>query len=167
MVMIESMSETTYPMFISAHDLNWRGVLKGVSKAADPLQPLFEAFTNSLEAIELRKRRGDQFLPHIMVDLFFNDAIEGEIYELSRMAITDNGIGFDEENFNRLQIFKDESKGFNNRGSGRLQLLHFFHIAQYESVFRQGDEIWERKFILSKGPDYLDRNSILQFTTVQ
>ena len=55
------MEEHIYPRFISAVDLNWRGVLKGVTKAVDPYQPLYEAFTNSLEAIELRKSKGDHF----------------------------------------------------------------------------------------------------------
>ena len=32
------MDENKYPRFIPAVDLNWRGVLKGVTKAADPYQ---------------------------------------------------------------------------------------------------------------------------------
>lgn len=37
------MDENKYPRFIPAVDLNWRGVLKGVTKATDPYQPLYEA----------------------------------------------------------------------------------------------------------------------------
>ena len=156
------MSNSEYPKFISAVDLNWRGVLKGVSKAVDPLQPLYEAFTNSMEAIELRKSRGDKFIPNIMVDFYFNADMEGENADLSKMDITDNGVGFDDENFKRLQIFKDESKGFNNRGSGRLQLLHSFLTAKYESTFLQDGNIKKRCFILSKGEAFVEKNSILQ-----
>ena len=32
------MDENKYPRFIPAVDLNWRGVLKGITKAADPYQ---------------------------------------------------------------------------------------------------------------------------------
>ena len=156
------MSNSEYPKFISAVDLNWRGVLKGVSKAVDPLQPLYEAFTNSMEAIELRKSRGDKFIPNIMVDFYFNADMEGENADLSKMDITDNGVGFDDENFKRLQIFKDESKGFNNRGSGRLQLLHSFLTAKYERTFLQDGNIKKRCFILSKGEAFVEKNSILQ-----
>ena len=45
------MDENKYPRFIPAVDLNWRGVLKGITKAADPYQPLYEAFTNSLVTV--------------------------------------------------------------------------------------------------------------------
>lgn len=128
------MDENKYPRFIPAVDLNWRGVLKGITKAADPYQPLYEAFTNSLEAIELRKSKGDHFSPSIFVDLFFNPDMDGKNTELVKLVVTDNGIGFDDVNFKRLQVFKDESKGFSNRGSGRLQLLHSFTKAQYEST---------------------------------
>ena len=150
------------PKFISAIDLNWCGVLKGVTKAADPLQPLYEAFTNSLDAIELRKKKGDHFTPRILVDFFYDTDTEGKNSELAKIVISDNGIGFDDENFKRLQIFKDESKGFSNRGSGRLQLLHSFTTSQYESIYQQDGEIRKRKFILSKGEAYLSKNSILQ-----
>lgn len=156
------MNEEIFPRFIPARDLNWRGVLKGVAKAADSLQPLYEAFTNSLEAIELRKKRGDHFLPSIFVDFFYNKDIEGENVELAQLVVTDNGIGFDDENFRRLQIFKDESKGFSNRGSGRLQLLHFFGSAKFVSTYKQEDVIGKRDFILSKGKAFLDQNAILQ-----
>ena len=156
------MSESVLPKYIPAVDLNWLGVLTGVAKATDPLQPLYEAFTNSLEAIELRKRKGDHFTPSIMVDFFFDEDIEGKKNELSKLMITDNGIGFDDENFKRLQVFKDESKGFSNRGSGRLQLLHSFGVAEYESTYKQNDSVKKRKFILSKGMAFLDNNAILK-----
>lgn len=156
------MTGQNLPMFIPAQDLNWRGVLKGVNKAADPLQPLYEAFTNSLEAIELRKRKGDYFSPQILVDFFYNADTEGKNSDLAKMVIVDNGIGFDNENFKRLQVFKDESKGFNNRGSGRLQLLHSFTTVQYESTYQQGNNLKKRKFILSKGEAFISKNAILE-----
>lgn len=43
--------------YISSEGLSWRGVLKGFPKATNIMQPLFEAFTNSLEAIDMRKDR--------------------------------------------------------------------------------------------------------------
>lgn len=47
--------------YISSEGLSWRGVLKGFPKATNIMQPLFEAFTNSLEAIDMRKRQDDTF----------------------------------------------------------------------------------------------------------
>lgn len=150
--------------YISSEGLNWRGLLKGFPKATNLMQPLFEAFTNSLEAIDLRKKRGDDFSPYIHVDFYFNETIEQENDGLSRLVITDNGIGFDDENFTRLKIFKDDSKGYDNRGSERIQLIHSFQTATYESVYLQGAIYKYRKFILSKAEaflaNHLNRTSI-------
>ena len=62
--------------YISSEGLSWRGVLKGFPKAKNIMQPLFEAFTNSLEAIDMRKRQGDTFLPYIHLNFYFNQIKE-------------------------------------------------------------------------------------------
>ena len=93
------MDNNTQLGFIPSQDLNWRGVLKGITKALDPFQPLYEAFTNSLESIELRKKQGECFDSYIQVDFFFNTNTEKTNDGLSKLVITDNGIGFDKTNF--------------------------------------------------------------------
>ena len=93
--------------YIPSEGLRWSGVLKSIAKAVNLLQPLFEAFTNSLEAIDMRKKSGEEFAPYIRLDFYFNSTINNENDGLVRLVITDNGIGFDNQNFSRLQIFKD------------------------------------------------------------
>lgn len=148
--------------YIRSEGLNWRGVLKGIKKAANSLQPLYEAFTNSLEAIDLRKKKGDVFSSRVEINFYFNQTIGYENCELSRVVIQDNGIGFDDDNFARLKIFKDDTKGYNNRGSGRIQLIHAFKTATYESVYKNAEGYGYRKFILSKADSFLQNNSILK-----
>lgn len=126
------------------------------------MQPLFEAFTNSLEAIDMRKEQGDDFSPYIHLDFYFNQTIENENDGLTRLSITDNGIGFDDDNFARLKVFKDDTKGYDNRGSGRIQLIHSFTTVTYESVFKQNDVYKFRKFVLSKADSFLQHNSIIR-----
>lgn len=161
------MDNNTQLGFIPSQDLNWRGVLKGITKALDPFQPLYEAFTNSLESIELRKKQGECFDSYIQVDFFFNTNTEKTNDGLSKLVITDNGIGFDKTNFKRLQIFKDDTKGFNNRGSGRLQMIHSFLQIKYESVFKEGKSCASRCFILSKGEEFLKNNSLLKIESYE
>lgn len=156
------MENVNLPRFLPSEGLSWKGVLNGTPKATDVFQPIFEGITNSLESIELRKHVDEEFHPYIYVDFFFNTDLAGNRSGLSKLMITDNGIGFDDVNFKRLQIYKDESKGFNNRGSGRLQLLHSFQTAKYESVYKKGDLFWKRVFTLSKSLEYLDNNAILK-----
>lgn len=148
--------------YISSEGLSWRGLLKGFPKATNIMQPLFEAFTNSLEAIDMRKKQGDSFSPYIHLDFYFNHNIENDNDGLTRLVITDNGIGFDDENFNRLKVFKDDTKGYENRGSGRIQLIHSFITATYESIYKQDGIYKFRKFILSRAESFLQQNSILR-----
>ena len=58
--------------YIYSEGLSWRGLLKGFPKATNLMQPLFEAFTNSLEAIDMRKKQGDEFSPYIHLDFYFS-----------------------------------------------------------------------------------------------
>lgn len=147
--------------FILNEDLYWKGILKGIAKATNPMQPVFEAFTNSLEAIDMRKNKGDNFLPYINVDFYFNTDIDGNNDGLEKIVITDNGIGFNNENFKRLKVFKDDRKGFHNRGSGRIQLIHSFKSAEYESIYDDDSNRHYRKFILSKSDRFIENNAIL------
>lgn len=85
--------------FIAYQGLKWSGILKGISKSQNPFQPLFEAFTNSLESIRMRQAREDVFQPYITITLNFNSDLESERVDLQSINIIDNGIGFDSENF--------------------------------------------------------------------
>lgn len=148
------------PNYIPNEGLRWSGVLKGTAKAANLLQPLFEAFTNSLEAIDMR-RKSEEFAPYIRLDFYFNSTIDNNNDGLVRLIITDNGIGFDDKNFTRLQIFKDDTKGYDNRGSGRIQLIHSFRTATYQSIYKQDGICKYRRFVLSKSNPFLEHNAIL------
>ena len=51
--------------FVEYKDLRWSGILKSIKKSSNVLQPLFEAFTNSMEAIRLRQNKRDSFDTYI------------------------------------------------------------------------------------------------------
>lgn len=148
--------------FIKYTDLKWSGILKSIKKSSNRFQPLFEAFTNSLEAIKLRQKETSNFSPYINVVLNFNTSlIHGEYLDLSEIRIEDNGIGFDTKNYARLTTFKDDTKGFNNRGSGRIQMVHSFKYVVFDSVYYEGEKLMARKFFLSKSTPFLSNNTII------
>ena len=151
--------------FVAYNDLRWSGVLKAIPKSPNILQPLFEAFTNSLESIRLRQQNGDKFESYIKIIMDYNSTLDGKGVDLSSLTIIDNGIGFDKENYKRLITFKDDTKGFNNRGSGRLQMIHSFQTAKYNSVYKENGNIMQREFILSKIHPFLSRNTIVYNVT--
>lgn len=148
--------------FFEYKDLRWSGILKSIKKSSNRFQPLFEAFTNSLEAIKLRQKDTSDFNPYINIILNFNSMlIEGEQLDLSYIRIEDNGVGFDSKNYMRLTTFKDDTKGFNNRGSGRIQMVHSFKYVKFESVYYEDGNLMARKFILSKSTPFLCKNTIV------
>lgn len=146
--------------FLEYTDLRWSGILKSVRKSANKLQPLFETFTNSLEAIKLRQRKGDVFDPYINVVLNFSQNLFGGPSALIDISVEDNGIGFDDDNFRRMVIYKDDTKGFNNRGSGRIQMIHYFQYVTIDSTYQEKSIVMKRKFALSQGTQFIDKNTI-------
>lgn len=149
--------------YIKTEGLLWEGVLKSVAKSPNKLQPIFEAITNSLEALALLKRQHSESTGKIIVEFhytktLFTDTEEGKV-DFDKIIIKDNGIGFDNENFDRVFRYKDIRKGFNNRGSGRLQFLHYFDKTQISSIFHSDDEYWQRDFVLSKDKRFVTDNN--------
>jgi hypothetical protein len=105
--------------------ISLEGMMDFIPKSRRPLAPLFEAISNALEAISERQQYASA--PEkglITIRLRFTGLLE-EQFRLESIEINDNGVGFDDKNYLRFQTFLDRSKGFKNRGSGRIQFLHF------------------------------------------
>jgi len=152
---------------IEANDLSFDGVLRDVKKSQAALQPIFECFTNALEAVRIKQK----FIPGykgkitIKIDttetLIENDELKRNT-EFSSLSITDDGIGFNDEEFSRFNKYKQSDKGFNNLGSGRIQFVHYFDSTTVKSVFEQDGKFFERKFHVSKNKDFLGKNAIVK-----
>lgn len=126
--------------------LSLQGMLDFVPKSRRPLAAVFEAITNSLEAIAQRQKGSAKSDPGLVkVQLYFT-GLDEETRKLQRIEVIDNGIGFDDVNYERFETFLDRTKGFNNRGSGRVQYLHFANQIEVTSCFGAGDAIRKRHF---------------------
>ena len=101
---------------------------KRVKKHSSYLQPIFEAVSNSLEATD-----GKDDI--IVIKLKVSKASVPEKFEFNSIEIQDTGCGFNKENLDRFYRLFDESKNFNNLGSGRIQYLHFFTHTEIRSVY--------------------------------
>lgn len=145
--------------------VHYAGILKDVKKnQADFLVPLYEVFTNALESIKLgakhEKFNSQDCYIKIKLYLLNQPDIQGnENILFHKLVVEDNGIGFDNDNFDRFNMYKDDRKGFNNRGSGRLQLLHYFRENSFDSCYEQEGNFYKRAFKLSK--DYLEYGSAI------
>lgn len=126
--------------------INLQGALDTFKKSNDALMPIFEAITNSLEAIAVKIFEKNEE-PIIKIVLDYSGTAEGP-RNLEAATIEDNGVGFTDENYSRFEEFINKSKGYNNRGTGRLQYLHRFEQIKVESVF-VGERKMKREIVLN------------------
>ncbi|WP_323036266.1 ATP-binding protein [Pararhodobacter sp.] len=106
------------------------------------LQPLFEAVSNALYAIEDREA----------VEAGHSGQVKIDIYHLSdpskfRVEIADNGIGLDSDRYKAFQtIDTDFKRKRGGKGVGRLFWLDAFEHIRVESAYLEGDELKQRCF---------------------
>lgn len=149
--------------FKRAIGVNYTGILKKFPKSHKKIQPLFEAFTNALEALKQSDSDGDEKSICIIIELEYKNRVNDIAgYDFIGIEISDTGVGLNDAQFERLLNLNDTSKGFHNRGSGRVQFLNYFERTICESVYRSGSELFRRVFTMSKSSEYLDTNSFVK-----
>lgn len=123
-----------------------------IRKHSSYLQPMFEAISNALESMGVSS---------IEVSIAYNKTLTKDSCEFSSLHVTDNGVGFNDENFDRFVTLFDDSKGFNNFGTGRIQFLHYFKYTQIRSVYEKHGHKYLRTIVLSNDFYELHKTSIL------
>ncbi len=150
------------PHFIVAKDLSFAGILHDIKKSPTSFSPIFECFTNALESIKTKKKDDNDFgTGKIIISIHANELTD-KSNEFRSLDMYDNGIGFNDEEFKRFNTFKDNSKGYKNLGSGRIQFVHFFDRTIIESVYNQDKEFYKRQFVVSKSKIFLNNNAIVK-----
>lgn len=145
-----------------AFGIMYEGRIRKIAKSTDKLRPIYEAFTNSYEAIK------DLSEGEIVISIQLNKNLlseENKDFEFDNITIEDNGIGFNDEEFTRFLNLDDTSKGMGNKGSGRVQFIHYFEKAEYESVFADESSstgFRKRVFTLSQNVVFLKQNAIVR-----
>lgn len=120
---------------------NIKGLLGYIKKSTNAFSAIDEAVMNSLESIEQRKGLNVSFAPSISINLYYLTLLDASLRELKECHIIDNGIGFEAKNYARFLDFFDNSKGYKNRGTGRLQFLHRFKEVEIESDYFVGKKV--------------------------
>jgi hypothetical protein len=117
------------------------------------LRPLFEAVVNSIHAIEDAQLATESGRIRVLIerhpaqgqligDEKKREAARGEI---AGFKVTDNGIGFTEENYQAFMTLDTERKlARGGRGIGRLLWLKAFDRVEITSRFLHSGKLWER-----------------------
>lgn len=117
--------------------------------ASKPLLPLYESIVNSVQAIEdVKDGRGQIEIVVVRDDNHLFQDQDRSLGEIVGFDVSDNGIGFTDENFHAFETadttFKADRGG---KGVGRFLWLVAFNRVEIESVFLSGDEASRRSFV--------------------
>lgn len=113
----------------------------------EALLPVFEAVVNSIQAIE---ERGNLAFGEIEVCIVRESQLSLEGMNLSGISdfvISDNGVGFDERNYDSFETsdsIHKQAKG--GKGVGRFLWLKAFDRVEVNSVYQSNEKRHQRKF---------------------
>lgn len=79
---------------IEATGINYKGALEKIYKSKEYLQPLFEAFTNSLESIKIITNNNFTDKNITLKINYVDKLIDNEFSEIQSIEVIDDGIGF-------------------------------------------------------------------------
>lgn len=128
-----------------------------------PLIPVLEAIVNSIHAIDDRIKieptiKGKVCITIIREPQIVMDGVD-ELPQIDSFEIVDNGIGFNEPNFESfLKSDSTYKASIGGKGVGRLSWLVAFTDATIDSIYKETDQFVERKFVFSpSNPEVDDR----------
>lgn len=130
------------------------------------LMPLFEAVVNSIWAIREADRSDGEITIRIDRDpaLLTTDAHGNTLALICAFHITDNGIGFDEENFTSFDTMDSRAKAARGgKGVGRLLWLKAFEKVSVDSTYKEEGQWWHRHFdfvLTAKGIEHPKRERL-------
>jgi hypothetical protein len=129
--------------------------------ASKPLLPLFEAIINSIQAIEdAKEKNGKIEIEVVRADQELIKDAEHSQAEISSFAVKDNGIGFDENNFDAFSTSDTTYKA--NRGGkgiGRFMWLAAFELVAIDSVFHDNGSVKRRRFTFCPRGSGIEKSS--------
>lgn len=155
--------------YIKAIGIWYANELPTIKKKKDTiLQPIYEAFTNAWEALVEKYSIGCLKNGTVLISFYLTRDLfsqENQIYNFDKIVICDNGAGITEKGYTRLINLRDDSKRLSNKGTGRIQYVHFFDKTTIESDYANhiSKTGYSKRIItLSKSAPFLKENSIMR-----
>jgi hypothetical protein len=113
-----------------------------------PLLPLFEAIINSIQAIDdANEKKGRVEIEIIRDEAGLLPEADGQYADIIGFMVEDNGVGFDDQNFDAFTIsdttFKANRGG---KGIGRFKWLAGFDSVEVDSIFGTPGQMNRRRF---------------------
>ena len=133
---------------MSALKINFRGLVDlHVLPTTEPLLPLYEAIVNSIQSIEEAGIENGRIEIEIQREAQMQMFGESWETDIDNIIIKDNGIGFNNQNFESFDTYATDFKVEKGcKGVGRIMWLKAFCGVEIDSVYCENEKIYNRKF---------------------
>lgn len=140
-------------------------------KDKDVYWPIFEAISNSFDAIEENGGGATRITIRIIRDESQSEVVETQKdRRVDSILIEDNGCGFTENNFQSFrELDSVKKRSWGGKGVGRLYWLKTFDQVEIDSIFVDEDNTKKRRMLLFKlpgGPQDVNVSNVLQSAVV-
>ncbi len=140
-------------------------------KDKDVYWPIFEAISNSFDAIEENGGGATRITIRIIRDESQTEAVETHRDKrVDSIVIEDNGCGFTENNFQSFrELDSVKKRSWGGKGVGRLYWLKTFDQVEIDSIFVDESNTKKRRMLLFKlpsGPQDVDVSDVLKTAEV-
>ena len=128
--------------------VNILGVVSNIKVQTNVYTPIIEAIVNSIQSIEKTGRDDGEIIIKLVREvLLFKTPGDDSLPDITSIEITDNGIGFNEENTESFDTLYSQLKSKDGgKGFGRFMFLKYFTSVHIKSIFKDGDVFYLRSF---------------------
>lgn len=129
-------------------DINFKGLVNlHTLPTSEPLLPLYEAIVNSIQSIS-QSQISNGYV-HVKIERENTTSLFDYTWEtdIENIVITDNGIGFTDDNFKSFNTYaSDFKKMLGCKGVGRMIWLKAFSSVEIHSTYQENDQYFNRTF---------------------
>lgn len=155
------------------------GIVDNIRADSTPYSPIIEAITNSIDAINRAERTDGRIDITLERANAMPNMPDKELPEIISVTISDNGIGFTDDNRKSFDtVYSPQKKHIGGKGFGRFFYLRHFDTASIESHYKDGEFLKKRTFDFGKEFDVVvneiiedarnhDTGSVLNLKNIQ
>ncbi len=139
-------------------NVNIKRAVDNIRSGTTVYSPIVDVIVNAIEAIEDKNEKNGEVI--IAIERSKEIDIEG-IQEVESFEITDNGIGFTDENRDSFDtLYSDQKINEGGKGFGRFICLKYFENLSVDSIYKDGDVFKRRTFRMGKQKDIIENEKI-------
>lgn len=135
-------------------NVNIKRAVENIRSGTTVYTPLIEVIVNAIQAIECTDNSDGTI--KVTVKRSSQAELDSSIPAIDSFEISDNGIGFNDENRQSFDtLYSDHKLQEGGKGFGRFICLKYFENLKIESIYVDGDTFKKRTFSMGKSNDII------------